>query len=92
LIILKYVIIFWKELLKPMRPLNFKFDKKKEKAGMHHVIMINWRLNSIHWSKKRFTKMLNFQLGDIILVAQYFVMDGQMQQIILNFKCSGYFS
>jgi len=36
--------------------------------------------------------MLKFQLGDIILVAQYFVMDGLMQQIILNFKYSGYFS
>ncbi len=23
------------------KTLNFKFDKKREKAGMHHVIMIN---------------------------------------------------
>jgi hypothetical protein len=74
-----------------MRPLISNLTKK-EKAGMHHVIMINWRLNSIKWSKKRLTKMLKFQLGDIILVAQYFVMDGLMQQIILNFKYSGYFS
>jgi hypothetical protein len=74
-----------------MRPLISNLTKK-EKAGMHHVIMINWRLNCIKWSKKRFTKMLKFQLGDIILVAQHFVMDGLMQQIILNFKCSGYFS
>jgi hypothetical protein len=30
---------------------------KKEKAGRHHVIMINWRLNSIKWSKKSVTKV-----------------------------------